>query len=365
MNDIEQKAEKEVEEFWDKNLKNIFETQLNNSIENIICTTKNEFKDIKNLVEKNIKQNQDKLNNTPNKIQNPNLIILKSNPNENILINSILMCLCTIPNIIPYLNNNIQVFSGTPYAHMLSPSILELINLFWKDGVNFFNPSKIHVILQNLINPYYDYTSENAGFLFHFILNQLNSEETNIKPSNHSMSDIFYNFISTRLECTFCHQIFFLYDKVPVITIYLNGENPNKCINITDWNSFLSKYSVNYSNDQCKYCNNKQLLYYQKIDGTSEVIIINIDRQNNPKNNIHFLVPTKFEAGDLIGNNSKIKYELISAISKRNNGFLTYIKLPPDIWYCYDGTSINKVYDQNDQKFDSVSECLLVYSKID
>ena len=103
---------------------------------------------------------------------------------------------------------------------------------------------------------------------------------------------------------------------------------------------------------------------------TNEIIIININRFNDPNNMVEFKYPEKIEKKNLINqskttNYKNFKYEIFVVLKqyKINNNFqyILYIKnFVNNTWYSYNNQNIRKT-DINEATSDYKNTCLIIY----
>jgi len=333
-------------------------------------------------------------------LQNPSFVILVQFNDTNPLINIILQCLSNIKTLLAYYFNPeketkiLKRQMENPNGVYLGGAFLKFLDNIWKSSNNQYNPYEVHQSLQNLMGN--KYFSNDPGFIFNFILNQLHSEliqNPNINKVDESPDDKlcrqnFYQFFqlsSTKIlasftnsykikkRCQFCSQTQYLYEISFVLDIFLEENNENNLssnkINLID---NLKTLLIDRENkiivENCVNCGAPKNKFVNKyIYSTSEILIININRNKDINCNVSLEYPFQFNGGEVI--NGKIsQYELVTVIKKfKNNNFFQFVAYYKSFvnkkWYLYNNQNIELVQNEN-ELIDDKNTCLLIYSFI-
>ena len=102
------------------------------------------------------------------------------------------------------------------------------------------------------------------------------------------------------------------------------------------------------------------------------MIIVNINRNNDPNNMVEFNFPPILDKDDIIDKTKnhvyhKMKYEILCVIKKykvnNNDFFLLFCKnFINNEWYAYNNNKIRKT-DFNEVNSDNKTTCLIIYYK--
>lgn len=194
--------------------------------------------------------------------------------------------------------------------------------------------------------------------------------------------------------CKICNKCAYAYESFPTLNIHLNkgkslvNENDN---DYEMYNALLCKInfpenisqllSPSYLSKKVEICNNcnkyNEILVNKNIFLLKEYLIINIDRQNDPKNEMIFIYPEKL---DLTSQSSCIinQYQLIGVIAKQINernynidevdkGILKYIcyfrKQNSNEWIYFDERNNLNELENNNSIFNFKGVSVLIYSK--
>lgn len=194
--------------------------------------------------------------------------------------------------------------------------------------------------------------------------------------------------------CKICNKSSYAFESFPTLNIHLNkgkslvNENDN---DYEMYNALLCKikFPENISQllspsylskkvELCKNCNKyNEVLINKNIFLLKEYLIINIDRQNDPKNEMIFIYPEKL---DLTSQSSCIinQYQLIGVITKEINernynindvdkNILKYIcyfrKQNSNEWICFDESNNLNDLENNNSIFNFKGVSVLIYSK--
>ena len=401
MNDIETSVKNHI-----NSLEKNFDNKFNNQITQLQQQQGNDNKNLVNNNNMNIPLETDeelrKIHLDFHNMKNPPLKNIILSPDFNPLINLILNCFINIRTfILYYLNPSreakiMRKLNGNP--NILGPLFLKLLDHAWKSKVDEYTPSELHLILKKLMKE--NYNTQNPGLIFHFILSQLNDELRqeqlieNMPNNPHiifnrnqvlelfkrqysqplKIQNSFYNVIETEKRCSICGTISYSFENLPIINIYLEAQTINIYNNISlleHFQTLLTDKNEEKITEDCLACGSKSNKFISKnILDTNGIIIININRFNDPNNMVEFKYPEKIEKKNII-NQSKttilknFKYEIFCVLKqyKINNNFqyILYIKnCINDIWYSYNNQNIRKA-DINEATSDYKNTCLIIY----
>ena len=333
-------------------------------------------------------------------IQKPSIVNLVQFNDTNTLINLILQCLANIKTLIAYYFNPekemkiLKKSMENPNGVYLGGPFLKFLDNIWKSSKTQYNPYEIHQSLQKLMGNYY---SNDPGFIFNFILTQLHNELIqipNINKVEESLDDNlclqnffqFFKLNATKIlssfsnnykiqkRCQFCNQIQYLYESSFVLDIFLEANNENnlssnKIYLIENLKTLLIDMKNKNIVENCINCHAPKNKFVNKsIYTTSEILIININRNKDINSNISLEYPFQFNGSEINENVSQYKYELITIIKKFNNNnffqFVAYCKsFVNKKWYLYNNQNIELVQNEN-ELIDDKNACLLIYSFI-
>ena len=205
----------------------------------------------------------------------------------------------------------------------------------------------------------------------------------------------FYNILKNTKLCKECNKRSYEYQTSPILNIYLNKDKSIVHETHSDFeisNALLCRVcfpqditqllSPSYLKKKTEYCKNcdkyNEVIYNKYIFALKEFLIINIDRDNDPKNDMIFIYPEKL---DLKKESHCILnlYELTGVICKqiRKNNYnindvendisyyICYMKNKENKWICFDANyNIFELKSHSDIfNFNGVS--VLLYSKIE
>ena len=215
---IKKEAQKEAEEYWEKNIKDNFNELISKHYLDVLINLKNEMKNFDESLEKHIQfldtefsKNFDNqiselqqktgviINNKNNNQNNtsfkeddilrkkyldikaitfPSLKKLILPPDSNQLINLIFYCLVNIKTLILYYFNPEKekkiMWNSNGNPNVLGSSFLKLIDNYWKSKSNEYAPVEMHQAIKKIMKK--DYYTQNPGIIFQNILFKLNSE---------------------------------------------------------------------------------------------------------------------------------------------------------------------------------------------
>lgn len=321
---------------------------------------------------------------------------------SNLLINLILNCLVNIKTLISYYLNPQKEKKIMKNPNVLGPAFLKLLDHSWKSKFNEYTPNEIHQVLKNIMKK--DYYTQNPGLIFSYILSNLNSElsqnelnknvnieedpllkyrrdkafESFIKQNKDpvKIANSFYNIIETEKRCETCGSNSYSFAYLPLINIYLQA-NPD---NIDNNISFIQHFKILLTDvteekikENCDICTCVKEKFVSKlILDTNDVIIVNINRNNDPNNMVEFNFPAILDKDDIIDKTKnhvyhKMKYEILCVIKKykvnNNDFFLLFCKnFINNEWYAYNNNKIRKT-DFNEVNSDNKTTCLIIYYK--
>ena len=401
MNDFETSVKNHI-----NSLEKDFENKFNTQITQLQQQQGNDNKNLVNNNNINIPlENDDELRKIHidfHNVKNPSLKNIILSPDFNPLINLILNCFINIRTfILYYLNPSkeakiMRKSNGNP--NILGPVFLKLLDHAWKSKVDEYTATELHQILKKLMKE--NYNTQNPGLIFHFILYQLNEElrpeplNENIPSNPHiifnrekvfelfrrhyglplKIQNSFYNVIEIEKRCSICGTISYSFENLPIINIYLEAQAENIYNNISlleHFQTLLTDKNEEKITEDCLACGSKSNKFISKnILDNNEIIIININRFNDPNYMVEFKYPEKIEKKDII-NQSKTpnfrnaKYEIFCVLKqyKINNNFqyLLFIKnFVNNTWYSYNNQYIRKT-DINEATSNYKNTCLIIY----
>ena len=412
MEEIKQQIKRDIELYWENEIKKNCSLKINNYLEESLNGIKNELDKIDDLINNKIieldkkfdkKLNQKIINAEDEKLRKriikfnelkyPPLINLKLLNDTNPLINIIFQSLSNIRQIVLYYLNPekeekiLLKSKENPNKIYLCPSFLKLLDHLWKSNKKKYSPIEIHKNLKKLMLD--NYNTNDASIIINYILNKLHEElnfnqindnnEKKIKDSyahynkkeiikifqhiyiknKSQISDTFFSTIKIKKRCLNCNtQPEYYFEAYPLINIYLEenlDDNYNKISFESHLKTLLNKKEEEHINDFCLICDsNQKKLVTKDIYSTSEVIIFNINREYDQKNTVSFLYPESFNGKKIINKAIDLPdYELKSVIKRvKNNNNMEYITFYKDFidhnWYFYNNDKIQLV--QNNYK---------------
>ena len=205
----------------------------------------------------------------------------------------------------------------------------------------------------------------------------------------------FHNIIKTSRLCKGCKKTSFNYISYPTLKIPLFKSKTLISPNQPDYeiyNALICKIcfpenisqllSPSYSaikKEYCEYCNKyNEMIYNNNIFALKEYFIINLDRENDPKNEMMFIYPEILD----LRKESKIiinLYQLVGVICKKINGnndnedylikenskYICYFKInKSDKWIVFDDNYKLGELKDSTSAFDFKGVSVLIYSKI-
>ena len=205
----------------------------------------------------------------------------------------------------------------------------------------------------------------------------------------------FYNILKCTKLCKICNKRSYEYQTFPTLDIYLNKGEPILNEGHSDFemcNALLCRVcfpkditqllSPSYLAKKTEFCRNcekyNEIIYNKYVFALKEFLIINIDREKDPKNDMIFIYPEKLD----LRNESKCiinLYELTGVICKQIkknnynindvendiNYYICYIKNKENKWICFDENY--NIFELNNHKeiFNFNGASVLLYSKIE
>ena len=334
-------------------------------------------------------------------MHNPLLINLTQVDKTNPLINIILQCLSNIKTLLFYYFNRskeekiLQKSKQDPNNAYLGPSFLKLLDHLWKSKKKEYSSEEIHKTLKKLMAN--DYNSNEPGKIISFILtklhdelkkNQIQNEQDDpfshfneeeayknffkiIDQQKTKITTSFYSTIKIQKRCQACNYPGYYFDAFPVINIFLELDNfVTKNIPFEEFNYHLTKKENDEIKEICYTCadgEEKKKIITNDIYYTSEILIININRDKDKNHEIIFKYPECFDPEKIFKNNNYKVYNLISVIKKdRGNNPYNYIGYCKNFidnnWYSYNNEQIELVQDYKDKIFDEKNTHLLIYA---
>jgi hypothetical protein len=332
-------------------------------------------------------------------MENPPLIHLLFTEGTNPLVNIVLQCICNIKTLISYYfnpNKEAKILSkakNEPDGAYLGPSFLKLLDYLWKNDKKEYCPEEIHGVLKKLMGN--DYETKDPSIIINFILTQLDEELIQKKNINEKKEpaepfDIFdekkihdeywkkfkdemtkikvsfYSTFKTTKRCNICNYVSFSFDSSPIINIYLNQEN-SETLDFEDFKYYLIEKKKQMINEECVACFDgvpKKKLVAKDINYSPEVLIININRKEDPNNKISFKYPEQFDIEKVIKQKMEISdYHLTSVIKKDNDDYIAFCKnCINEKWYSYNNEKIELVNNYNEHIIDDKKACILIYT---
>ena len=206
----------------------------------------------------------------------------------------------------------------------------------------------------------------------------------------------FHNIIKTSRLCKQCNKCAFNYKSFPALKIPLIRSKSIIGPNQPDFeivNTLICKIvfpenlsqllSPSYNSIKKEFCENckkyNEIIYNNNIFAVKEYLIINLDRENDPKNEMIFIYP---EILDLRQQSKCIinLYELVGVISKKidevnnnkdnileeNSKYYSSFKMKKNKkWILFDENYQLSELTSNEKVFDFKNVCVLIYTKIE
>ena len=383
MKNIDESLEKHIQ-FLDTEFYNKFDNQISNLQQKTGMNIKNKINIPNN---KNFKEDEILRKQPINikEITKPSLKKIIFSPDSNPLINMIFYCLVNIRTLILYYFNPEKekkiLWNSNGNPNVLGASFLKLIDNYWKGKSNEYTPVEMHQTLKKLMKN--DYYTQNPGLIFQYILFGLNFELSRKKLNENKninndpylifnrekvlrtfneneesikISNCFFNLIETEKKCEECDSLQYSFENLPIINIYLqkNDENDFNKLNFKEhFRSLLIDKKGEISNEKCLVCENMRKKFVLKhVLETTEIIIININRNDDVDNSVEFNYPEIIEKKDFINQNkndnfNNMKYELFCTLKiYKNNNKLEYNLFCKNFvnnkWYLYDEKNIKE-----------------------
>ena len=205
----------------------------------------------------------------------------------------------------------------------------------------------------------------------------------------------FHTIIKTSRLCKSCKKCSYNYQSFPTLKIPLNRSNSLIADNQLDneiYNALISKIcfpenlsqllSPSYNSIKKEHCENckkyKEIIYNNSIFAVKQYLIVDIDRENDPKNEMIFIYPEILD----LRNQSKCiinLYQLIGVITKKINDnnnkddlynekakYICYFKMKKNNkWIVFDENYKLSELKSNEKIYDFKGVSVLVYSKIE
>ncbi len=206
----------------------------------------------------------------------------------------------------------------------------------------------------------------------------------------------FHSIIKTSRLCKRCNKCSYNYKSFPTLKIPLVKSKSIISPNQPDYeiiNTLICKIvfpenlsqllSPSYNSIKKEFCENckkyKEIIYNNNIFATKEYLIINLDREKDPKNEMIFIYP---EILDLRKQSKCIinLYELVGVISKKiddannnidnileeNSNYFSYFKMKKsEKWIFFDENYQLSELKSSEKVFDFKNVCVLIYKKIE
>jgi len=206
----------------------------------------------------------------------------------------------------------------------------------------------------------------------------------------------FYNIIKSTKLCKKCNRRSYEFDTIPTLKIYLNKSNSLVNENHSDfemYNTLMCKIcfpdniaqllSPSYLSKKVEFCKNcdksQEIIYNKYIYALKEYLIIDVDRENDPKNDMIFIYPEKLD----LKNQSQLilnLYQLTGVICKKINEYnynindvdndishyICYFKNKKENKWIYfdENYNVNELENKN-EIFNFKGVSVLLYSKIE
>ena len=438
--EINEEIIKRANEIWEKELKESFSNIMNQKQEEILNGLEKKIDDLiknKKLNEKNNINNNnyyeddDKILRKKEidfqNLKELNFVYLSFLQNSNPLINIVLQCLSNIEYLAMYYLNPekegkiLKKSKDNPNNTYLGPSFLTLLDHLWKSQHKEYAPLEIHKVLKKLMKN--NYNTNDASIIINFILNELDVElslnqNDNIEQDdphehydegkirekfinkfnqNHNqISDTFFSSIETNKKCLNSNhkdvKNEYYFETTPSINIYLTESNEIICDNPETQKLSLEEYfkKLLIEKDKeyvenCVTCESSQKKsIIKEVFTISTVLIIVINRDQDPNNTRYFKYPEKIDSDKIINinkevviNGKKIQFQLeimnyeLGAVIKKNknkdNNFeftAFYKNFIDNKWYLYNNQKIMLIQsDYEYYVFDEKNAYVLIYYK--
>ena len=186
----------------------------------------------------------------------------------------------------------------------------------------------------------------------------------------------FYTTIKIQKRCQACNYPGYYFEALPVINLILDLDNcVTKNVLFEEFKYHLIKKENEEIKEICSTCadgEEKKKIITNDIYYTSQILIININREKDTRHEIKFKYPESFNSKTIFTNNKNNginSYNLISVIKKDggNNpfNFIAYCKnFINNNWYSYNNEQIKLVQDYKNEIFDEKNTHLLIYAGI-
>jgi len=301
-----EEAKKEAEEYWENNIKTIFDQHLKNYLMDSLMNLKVQLKNFDDSMMNHIKtlnnkfnQNFDnqisqlkqagfinkddnivninkfenanesdemlrKLNIDIKSITKPSLKSLTVPQGSNPLINLILNCIINIKTLLLYYFNPVKqdkiMWKSKGNPNILGQGLLKLLDHFWKSQMNEYTPLEIHQVLKSIMK--HDYYTQNPGLIFDYIFTQLDNEliHKDVNKENNMEEDPYL-----------------IYNREEVIKSFIKkNQNPTKISNCF--------YNMIETEKRCVSCGT----YQYSIENVPIINIYIQANEENVYNNISF-----------------------------------------------------------------------------
>lgn len=404
-NNLEKNIEKEIDEIWEKELKDSISKKMAPFLEKKFIEINEaisalEKKSIKNVNKYLNLVKEDDLRAKMNK----HCRNLSYSDNENYLVNAVITALLNIEPLIFFFLREEKDEDLSIKISKLENNVFslfkELFNNVWLEKEGKVEIKKIHELLSKLNKT--KYNSNNPGKILSFILLKLDEEllfgkneenklKRNIKYLDKEdfdqiilnnktvISENFFINYKINKECENCSKEYYVnmtfYSQKPLINLYLTKDviSSNKTKNNS--NSLEGKLTLLLDSNKkkeelCEVCEKKQKFKTQNFleEIKNDIIIINLNKEKDKKE-CCISFPKIFQ----IEETKPASYELISVLSKNNNvlekkknkeRYSVYCKnLFDEYWYEYTDENI-KIIENEDRVLNSEIALLLIYKKI-
>ena len=426
MEEMKDKAIKEIDEMWDREIKKQFSNQINECFKETLEVLVKELDSIDSSMNKHIqeldqqyekkwkkkyndqisqmqqmiekKENLRKKVININNIQDPPLIKLLFIDDTNPLVNIVLQCISNIKTLVSYYFNPkkeekiLHKAKIDPNNCYLGPSFLKLLDYLWKSKQKEYYPEEIHNTLKRLMGD--NYNAKDPSIIINFILTKLNEELTinndlnpkkeidpfSVFDENNVLNEYWNDFMKQKTKitmsfystfkiskrCPGCNYKAFSFESSPIINVYLNQENPD-LLYFENFKYHLIKKEKETIKEICVLCadgEEKTKIVVKDIQYTPEILIINIDRKKDPEYRISFKYPEQFDIQNIVQQEMEISdYVLTTVIKKDNDSYIAFCRNYIDKqWYSYNNERIELVDNYKDVIIDDKNACILIYT---
>ena len=239
-----------------------------------------------------------------------------------------------------------------------------------------------------------DYETKDPSIIINFILTQLNDElllnNDNNENKDSDPYDIFneekvvndywknfnkdkatkirisfYSTLKIMKNCKKCQNRSFSLEPFPIINVYLDQTNLLNELKFEHFNHHLVEKEKEMIKEECLICldGEQEKFVTKDICNTAEILIININRNKDPKCLISFKYPEQFDMKEITKNDMEVSdYRLTAVIKKVNDDFIAFCwNFVDKQWYSYN-KKIELVNNYKDNIFDDKNACILIFT---